>query len=63
MLVTGEYEVTELTGQKVDFIVTDTKGHKFVNYEDRDKGPASNIHLTVVLDCVLSIACILSSMH
>merc|ERR1739838_252319 len=37
VLVTGEYEVTELTGQKVDFIVTDTKGHKFVNHEDRDK--------------------------
>jgi len=38
VLVTGEYEVTTLPGQNVDMMVTDTKGHHFVNRETIDKG-------------------------
>jgi len=38
VLVTGEYEVNTLPGQNVDMMVTDTKGHHFVNRENIDKG-------------------------
>ena len=31
MLVTGEYDASEVAGQEVDMMVTDTKGQHFVN--------------------------------
>ena len=37
VLVTGEYEYTEVAGQNVDLMVLDTKGHHFVNRENADK--------------------------
>jgi len=38
MLVTGEYDASEVPGQEVDMMVTDTKGQHFVNREKTDKG-------------------------
>ena len=37
VLVTGEFEVNELAGQKVDLMVTDTTGHHLVSRENIDK--------------------------
>jgi len=37
VLVTGEYDVTEVPGQKVDMMVTDTTGHHLVNRENIEK--------------------------
>lgn len=38
VLVTGEYEISEVPGQQVDLMVIDTKGQHFVNRENTDKG-------------------------
>jgi len=38
VLVTGEYDASEIPGQEVDMMVTDTKGQHFVNREKTDKG-------------------------
>ena len=37
VLVTGEFEVNEVAGQKVDLMVTDTTGHHLVSRENIDK--------------------------
>ena len=37
ILVTGEYDVTEIPGQKVDLMITDTGGHHLVSRENVDK--------------------------
>jgi len=37
VLVTGEYEVTEMPGQQVNMMVTDTSGHHLVNRENVEK--------------------------
>ena len=37
VLVTGEFEVNEIAGQKVDLMVTDTTGHHLVSRENVDK--------------------------
>jgi len=37
-LVTGEYEISEVPGQRTDLKVTDSKGHTLVNNEDKNKG-------------------------
>ena len=37
VLVTGEFEVNEIAGQKVDLMVTDTTGHHLVSRENIDK--------------------------
>ncbi|XP_057381852.1 transmembrane emp24 domain-containing protein bai-like [Daphnia carinata] len=38
VLVTGEYEVSEVPGQRTDVKVTDIKGHTLVSHEDKSKG-------------------------
>ncbi|CAB4066952.1 TMED10 [Lepeophtheirus salmonis] len=38
ILVSGEYEVTEVPGQVVDLIVVDSKGQHFVSRQNADKG-------------------------
>lgn len=38
VLVSGEYEVQEAQGQKVDIQVTDSKGHHLYNKEEADNG-------------------------
>ncbi|QQP32522.1 Transmembrane emp24 domain-containing protein 10, partial [Caligus rogercresseyi] len=38
VLVSGEYEVTEIPGQVVDLIVVDSKGQHFVSRQGVDKG-------------------------
>jgi len=38
VLVTGEYEISEVPGQRTDLIVKDIKGHILVNNEDKTKG-------------------------
>lgn len=38
VLVSGEYEVQELPGQKVDIEVTDSKGHRLYSKEEADNG-------------------------
>jgi len=37
ILVTGEYEVSEMPGQQVNMMVTDTSGHHLVNRENIEK--------------------------
>jgi len=37
-LVTGDYEISEVPGQRTDLKVTDSKGHTLVNNEDKNKG-------------------------
>jgi len=37
VLVTGEFDVTEIPGQKVDLMITDTTGHHLVSRENVDK--------------------------
>ena len=37
VLVTGEFEVNEIAGQKVDLMITDTTGHHLVSRENIDK--------------------------
>jgi len=37
-LVTGDYEISELPGQRTDLKVIDSKGHTLVNNEDKNKG-------------------------
>jgi len=37
VLVTGEFDVTEIPGQKVDMMVTDTTSHHLVNRENVEK--------------------------
>ena len=37
VLVTGEFDVTEIPGQKVDLMVTDTTGHHLLSRENTDK--------------------------
>ena len=36
-MVTGEFDVTEVAGQKVDLKVTDTSGHHLLSRENVDK--------------------------
>jgi len=38
VLVTGEFEMSEVPGQRTDLIVRDIKGHILVNQEDKSKG-------------------------
>jgi len=38
VLVSGEYEIQELPGQKVDIEVTDSKGHRLYSKEEADNG-------------------------
>jgi len=37
-LVTGDYEISEVPGQRTDLKVIDSKGHTLVNNEDKNKG-------------------------
>jgi len=38
VLVTGDYEISEVAGQRTDLKVIDSKGHTLVNNEDKNKG-------------------------
>ncbi|XP_038206576.1 transmembrane emp24 domain-containing protein bai [Zerene cesonia] len=38
VLVAGEYEITEITGQRVDYVVKDSKGHILAKNENIKKG-------------------------
>jgi len=38
VLVTGEYEISEVPGQRTDVKVMDIKGHTLVSHEDKSKG-------------------------
>jgi len=38
VLVTGEFDISEVFGQRTDLVVTDIKGHILVNNEDKTKG-------------------------
>ncbi|XP_044730196.1 transmembrane emp24 domain-containing protein bai [Chrysoperla carnea] len=38
ILVSGEYDVTEVAGQKIDYVVRDSKGHILSQKEDISKG-------------------------
>jgi len=38
VLVTGEYEISEVPGQRTDIKVMDIKGHTLVSHEDKSKG-------------------------
>ncbi|KAB0803648.1 hypothetical protein PPYR_00618 [Photinus pyralis] len=41
VLVLGEYEVSEAPGQKIDYVVRDSKGHILSQHEDISKGKFS----------------------
>lgn len=45
-LISGEYEVTEIAGQRVDYMVTDSKGHIFAQKEDISNGKFSFVSET-----------------
>lgn len=38
VLVTGDFGISEVPGQRTDVMVTDSKGHTLVNNEDKNKG-------------------------
>jgi len=38
VLVTGEYDIAEATGQQTDILVTDSKNHILVSHQDKEKG-------------------------
>ncbi|XP_045527613.1 transmembrane emp24 domain-containing protein bai isoform X1 [Pieris brassicae] len=38
VLVAGEYEITEITGQRIDYIVRDSKGHILAQKDNISKG-------------------------